>query len=80
VVTVPPPPQIILGDGSLGWHSNRFGFNFNGVVGQIVVVEGSANLLFWEPLYTNTLGFAPLLFTDPGASGLSARFYRLRAP
>jgi hypothetical protein len=44
-----------------------------------VVIEASPNLRTWTPLQTNTLGAAPLSFSDTQAALFSTRFYRLMA-
>ena len=63
---------------SLGFISNRFGFKISGAAGQVVVVEGSTNLLIWTPLVTNTMGTGPFSFIDPSAANFQRRFYRMR--
>ena len=70
-------PSILANDGGFGLRSNQFGFNFNGSAGQIVVVEGSTDLLNWTSLATNSLGTGPLFFSDPQNASLGNRFYRL---
>lgn len=72
------PPAILVNDGSLGFQSGQFGFNISGIAGQIVVVEGSTNLVDWFALGTNTLGTGPLYFGHPGSTNLPACFYRAR--
>ncbi len=74
----PLPPPAILPDGSAGFHSGRFGFNYAGVPGQTAVVESSADLLTWTPLATNLLNIGPEYFLDPSSSNAPMRFYRLR--
>ena len=78
-VTVPrTPPQIIASGASLGFVSNQFGFNFSGAVGQMIVIDGSTNLVDWTPLITNTAGGTPIYFFDPTSTNFSGRFYRAR--
>ncbi len=80
--SVPQPPTapiIHVSDGSMGFVSNKFGFNLSGQSGQVVVVEGSTNLVNWLPLQTNTLGSSPLYFSDPGSSNFNRRFYRAQS-
>jgi hypothetical protein len=60
-------PTILMSDGGFGFNSNRFGFNITGPSGQVVVVEGSSNLVIWTSLVTNTLGSGPYYFSDPYA-------------
>jgi len=47
--------------------------------GQLVVIEASTDLRTWTPLQTNTLGAAPLAFSDPQTALFHTRFYRLRS-
>jgi len=79
-VTIPStPPQIIVGDGCFGFVTNQFGFNLSGAFGQTIVVDGSANLVDWTPLCTNTVGGGgPVYFCDPGWTNFGWRFYRAR--
>jgi alpha-tubulin suppressor-like RCC1 family protein len=77
-VTVPTPPRILVNDGSFGVVSNHFGFNVTGTAGQVVIVEGSTNLLNWQSLQTNTLGSGPFYFSDPATGAFRWRFYRVR--
>ncbi len=76
------PTLMITSSGpNFGFHSGQFGFTLNGPGGQIVVVDASADLATWLPIWTNTLTFpAPVNFTDPEASAYSNRFYRARTP
>ena len=73
-----PTIAILTHDGSFGVVSNRFGFNIRGVGSQMVVVEGSSNLVQWTPLYTNALSSGQLYFSDPGWTQIPLRFYRAR--
>jgi len=59
--------------------NGQFGFSAGGPAGQVVVIEASIDLRTWTPLQTNTLGAAPLSFTDPRAAIFPTRFYRLRS-
>ncbi len=72
------PPSIRAEEESFGIISNQFGFNVGGLAGQVVVVEGSSNLLHWTALSTNTLGSGPLYFSDPAWTEMPWRFYRVR--
>ena len=74
-----PPPVILVNDLSFGVSSNRFGFEFSGTAGQVVVVETSTNLATWTPVATNTLGAAPLYFSEPYSGDFPQKFYRLRS-
>ncbi|HEY9172910.1 MAG TPA: immunoglobulin domain-containing protein [Verrucomicrobiae bacterium] len=71
-------PVITVNDSSFGIRTNRFGFNVSGPAGQVVVVEGSTNLLNWQSLQTNTLGSGPFYFSDPSTGTWPRRFYRVR--
>jgi len=59
--------------------NGQFGFSVGGPAGQVVVIEASTNLRAWTPLQTNTLGAAPLSFSDPQTALFLTRFYRLRS-
>jgi hypothetical protein len=43
------------------------------------MVDVSTNLFDWTPLQTNTVGTAPLYFTDPDWLLWPQRFYRARS-
>ena len=73
-------PQIVADDGCFGFVANHFGFNLSGAFGQTVVVDGSADLVNWTPLCTNTVGSGPLYFYDPCWTNSPWRFYRARLP
>src|SRR5260370_27749572 len=59
--------------------NGQFRFRAGGPAGQVVVIEASPDLRTWAPLQTNTLGAAPLSFSDPQAALFHTRFYRLRS-
>jgi len=59
--------------------NGQFGFKAGGPAGQLVVIEASTDLRTWTPLHTNTLGAAPLSFSDPQTALFPTRFYRLRS-
>jgi len=74
VETVLRPPLAIS---DIRYSANgQFGFSEEGPAGLVVVIEAS-DLRTWTPLRTNTLGAAPLTFTDPAR--FPTRFYRLRS-
>jgi hypothetical protein len=73
------PPQITAGDGSLGFMTGQFGFGLQGSLGQTIVVDGSADLVNWTPLWTNTAGAGPFYFCDPASTNTPWRFYRARS-
>jgi hypothetical protein len=59
-----------------GFTGGQFGFTLKGgPSGQSVVVDTSADMVGWLPIWTNTLG-GTLNFSDPQSSGQSQRFYR----
>ncbi len=77
-MALPEPPRILTDDGALGFTDRQFGFNVQALPNQVVVVEGSSDLLHWSALGTNTHGTAPILFRDPASANLPLRFYRAR--
>jgi hypothetical protein len=75
----PPPPVILMNDGAFGFSSNQFGFNVSALPGQVIVVEAAANLLNWNPLQTNAVPDAGVIyFGDTGSTTMAQRFYRAR--
>jgi streptogramin lyase len=77
-LTVQVPPQIVTGDGMLGVVSNQFGFNVSAAAGEAVVVEGSADLVNWTPVCTNTPSGGSFYFSDACWTNSPGRFYRAR--
>ena len=73
------PPVILVNDPSFAFTSNRFGFEFSGTAGQVVIVETSTNLASWTPVATNTLGATPVYFSEPYSGNFPQRFYRLQS-
>lgn len=65
-------------DAKFGFTTNGFGFNFSGVVGQTIVVDGSTNLVDWTPIFTNAASTNAIYFSDPYSTNYSGRFYRAR--
>ncbi len=62
---------------SPGFNNRQFGFTLKGgPSGQTVVIDTSADLMGWLPIWTNTLG-GTLNFNDPQSSGQANRFYRV---
>jgi len=47
-------------------------------VGKSYELQGSTNLILWDPLVQFALTNSPLLWIDPDASALARRFYRLK--
>ena len=62
------------------WSADQFKLSLVGELGRVVVVQASTNLVNWTPIATNTLGSAPLLFSDPDSALYPQRFYRLHKP
>ena len=80
-VTIPrTPPQIISSGSKFDFLTNRFGFNLNGATGQMIVIDGSTNLVDWTPLFTNTVSSTPIYFFDSASTNFLWRFYRARVP
>lgn len=75
--TSPDKPFIDNGQ-RLGFSTNRFGFDVYGTNGQTIVVDGSANLRDWVPLYTNKAASGSIYFCDPASTTQAHRFYRAR--
>jgi len=75
-------PQAQAADGSLGFKTNRFGFNITGTTNIPIVVETGTNLTsgVWTPLLTATLTNGSIYFSDPQWTNYPGRFYRLRSP
>ena len=73
-------PVIQTADANFGVRTNRFGFDFTGTSGSVVVIEASTNLAnpLWIPLATNTLNGNASYFSDPQWTNYGTRFYRLR--
>ncbi len=74
-------PAVIVASGAgFGFSGGQFGFNLTGPPGQLVVVEESNDLANWQPVWTNTFGTAPLIFSDPQSTTNPAAYYRARTP
>jgi hypothetical protein len=70
------PPQINSVGSNVGVQSDAFSFTVTGGSNQTIVVEGSTNLVNWQPVWTNTLSGTNVVFTDPQWSNYPSRFYR----
>jgi hypothetical protein len=68
-------PQIV---GGAKLQSNSFGFTIIGTNGMSSLIEASTNLVDWQPVWTNTLSGASVIFTDSHWTNYPARFYRAR--
>ena len=71
------PPQIA--PGSAGVKPGGFGFTVTRLTNQTIVVEASANLVDWQPIWTNTLSGASADFVDSQSTNHPHRFYRTRS-
>jgi hypothetical protein len=75
-----PQPDIHVSDGNLNFSTGQFGFSIGGQQEQIVVVEGSTDLVNWQPLQTNIFQGSITYFNDPQWTNYPCRFYRVRTP
>jgi hypothetical protein len=50
----------------------------HGFVGTAFVLEGSSNLLSWDPIFTNAASIGGTMVLDFAGAGASVRFYRAR--
>src|SRR6266542_2526000 len=71
------PPQVA--PGSAGMKPGGFGFTLTRLTNQTIVVEASANLVNWQPIWTNTPPGASAEFVDPEWLQQPRRFYRARS-
>ena len=67
-----------IAPGSAGVKPGGFGFTLTCLTNQTIVVEASANLPNWQPIWTNSLPGASAEFVDPEWLNHSNRFYRAR--
>ena len=79
-LVVGAPPVILVNDPSFGFTSNRFGFEFSGTAGQVVIVETSTNLASWTPVATNTLAPRPSISANPTQATSPSDSIACRAP
>jgi hypothetical protein len=68
-------PQIV---GGASVQGTNFGFTINASASQTITVEGSTNLVNWQPIWTNTLSAASTNFIDPQWQNFSRRYYRVQ--
>jgi len=68
---------IVTHDGSAGFSSQGFGFNFTAPANSSVIIESSTDLLNWIPTATNSVNSNSRYFND-SSSASGNRFYRLR--
>ncbi len=71
------PPQIA--PGYTGIKPGGFGFTLARLTNQTIVVEASANLINWQPIWTNSLMGEGDEFVDPDWVQHPNRFYRARS-
>jgi hypothetical protein len=67
-----------IAPGSAGVKPGGFGFTLTCLTNQ-TIVEASANLVNWQPIWTNTPPGASADFVDPEWLNHSNRFYRARS-
>jgi uncharacterized delta-60 repeat protein len=72
------PPVILTNHAGFGFGGGSFGFYVSALIGQVVVIEGSADLQDWVSLSTNVVDTAEFLFSDLSAPTHLRRFYRAR--
>jgi hypothetical protein len=72
-----PAPQFDVR--TAGMKPFGFGFTIMGVVNQTFVLEASANLATWQPVWTNTLSGVSADFVDSQWLNYPRRFYRTRS-
>ena len=71
--------MILTSGPGFGFSGGQFGFTLTGPAGRSVVVEASADLVSWLPLWTNTFA-GSLNFSDSQSGVHPNRFYRARTP
>ncbi|HEY1788651.1 MAG TPA: pectinesterase family protein [Verrucomicrobiae bacterium] len=82
-VTIPSPATV---SGLAALVNGGFQFTISGTQGQGYRVWATTNLLLspvtstWTLVTNSTFGAAPVVFTDPGASGVPQRFYIVTEP
>lgn len=69
-------PQIA--PGSVGVNPGGFGFTLTRLTNQSIVVEASADMVNWQPIWTNALSGTSAEFVDPERLLHPFRFYRAR--
>ena len=72
------PPKIMANGSAFGIVTNDFRFEVAGLVGQVVILEGSTSLVNWIPVQTNVINLVPSTFDDFGAGSTPQQFYRAR--
>ena len=72
--------QPVMAPSGIGFNDQHPVFSLTGLPGQPVVVQGTSNLVDWVPLWTNTLSFEALSFSDLRTNRLPQYFYRAAIP
>jgi NHL repeat len=72
--------QPVMVPSGIGFNDQHPVFSVVGLPGQPVVVQGTSNLVDWVPLWTNTIGYQALSFSDPRTNHLPQYFYRAAIP
>jgi hypothetical protein len=72
IVSSTQPP--VLGISEL--NNSQFVIGINGLVGQKIILQTSADLQSWLPLATNTLTSSNWIYTNNAPSNFSEQFYR----
>jgi hypothetical protein len=57
-------------------QNGRVHFRVSGVASQTFILQGSTNLVHWQPLYTNSAAGAPVTYDDTSTTNRSRRYYR----
>lgn len=77
VLAFPDPPLTFTSTNGL--TSSGYELQLSGPIGQTVIIEGSADLVHWLSLITNSFTNRFMGFIDPLATNLTQRIYRVRA-
>jgi hypothetical protein len=72
--TTPPKPVL---SAPTRLSNGQFQFNFSGNPGQNYTLQASSDLVNWSSLITLNSSNSSYTFTDPAASGMPKRFYRV---
>jgi hypothetical protein len=67
------PPTIV----NSSYTQGMFQLQVAGDVGPNYIIQGSTNLLDWEPLYATNPANMPFNWVEPDASNFPARFFRI---
>jgi mono/diheme cytochrome c family protein len=78
VFTIVPPLDNLFAPAFVS--GGAFEMQFWAPAGQTYILQGSADLLHWTSLSTNSPSSVPFFWTDPGATNFGRRFYRVIVP